>query len=107
MKKTTLLQYLKSRYRPETLRLLQMPPCDVRAYVDTMPSEARDECRRQMEGIAYFAAAYATYLDYRHGHGCGDQGHKDADKAALKTANTLWTKVFGYNAHPCGSHFIP
>jgi len=103
----TILQYLKKRYCKETLDLLQMAPIGVQAYVDNLASEKRDQCRRDMEGIAYFAAAYAAYLDERHGHGCGDQGHKDADKAALKAARITWTKVFGYNAHPCSSHFIP
>jgi hypothetical protein len=103
----TLIQYLKKQYCKETLDLLQLAPCGVRAYVDKIPSAKRDQCRRDMEGIAYFAAAYAAYLDERHGGGCGDQGHKDADKAALKAARSIWTKIFGYNAHNDGPHFIP
>lgn len=103
----TILQYLRDRYRPATLKLLQMPPCDVQEYVDSLSSQERAEASRDLEGIAYFAAIYATYLDCRHGHGCGDQGHQTADQAAMKTARTVWCKVFGYNKHFGGSHVIP
>jgi hypothetical protein len=48
----TLLQYLKKLYCKETLDLLQLAPCGVRAYVDKLPSGKRDQCRRDMEGIA-------------------------------------------------------
>ncbi len=80
-----------------TKELLALPPLDWRAAVDRLSPSERDALRREAESAALHAAMFATYLDERAGHGCGDAGHERAMREANRTGRTLWCKAFGYN----------
>ena len=80
--------------------LLDMAPADLQYAVDSMTKAERQKAERYLEGIAYRAAGFAAYLGERCGHGCGDQGHERAVKAANKARKAVWCGAFGYNECP-------
>ena len=79
--------------------LLKRPFVDLPMLAMNIKEKEMQELVRELEGIAYRAAFMARYLDYREGHGCGDQGHNTALKKANRAAGLVWKKAFGFNAH--------
>lgn len=78
--------------------LLNKAAVDWEKAVDRLSSSERDSLRRELEGMSLRAAMLGAYLDYRHGFGCGDQGHGSAVKRMNRAGRLVWRKVFGYNA---------
>jgi hypothetical protein len=75
-----------------------LAPIDWEETVDGMSTSERSETCKELESIARQAAMCAGYIDMRHGHGCGDQGHNAAMKEANRIGKIIWMKAFGYNA---------
>jgi len=57
------------------------------------------ELIKDLEAVAERAAMMATYLEERHGYGCGDQGHASAVKACNRAARIVHCRALGYNAY--------
>lgn len=79
--------------------LLKRPYVDLPMLAMNMKEKDMQEMVRELEAISLRAAFMARYLDYREGHGCGDQGHNTAIKKANRAARIVWTKALGYNAY--------
>ena len=79
--------------------LLEKAFVDLQEIVVELTIRERDDLRRELEGLSVRAGEVAGYLDERHGHGCGDQGHNSAVKQLNRNGKIIWTKAFGYNAY--------
>lgn len=78
------------------LQILEQPPVEWEALADELRANTDlQETVNQLEAVAERAARLAAYLDERHGHGCGDQGHKAAVKAQNKAGRIVHQKAFG------------
>jgi hypothetical protein len=58
-------------------------------YLVTAKPETLGRCITGLDALMEKSARLRGYLDGRYGHGCGDQGHKDA----VKMSNRLLNKV--------------
>ncbi len=77
--------------------LLHLGKEDFRKWCeDPINKQDLQDIELRLSCIAQGAAERATYIGMRHGHGCGDQGHEDADDEAKKVLKGV-RKAMGYS----------
>jgi len=76
-------------------KILKSPLLDLPVFCMNMKNTA--QIAAELEYLSKRAGMIAAYLNERHGHGCGDQGHEKAIKEMNRVGKTIWMKAFGYN----------